>query len=79
VILRRRRVPIFPLLVLVVSVVISVSVTIGETRYRAVAEVPLVLGAAVALDAGLGRAARHGRRREAGDERPADAVVAPVD
>jgi 4-amino-4-deoxy-L-arabinose transferase-like glycosyltransferase len=79
VILRRRRVPVFPLLALVVSVVISVSVTIGETRYRAVAEVPLVLGAAVALDAVLGRAARHGKRREPGDERPADAVVARVD
>jgi hypothetical protein len=38
-----------------------------------------VLGAAVALDAVLGRAARHGKRREPGYERPADAVVARVD
>jgi hypothetical protein len=79
VILRRRRVPIFPLLAMVVSVVLSVSVTIGETRYRAVAEVPLVLGAAVALDAVIGRLARRGKRQEAVDEDPAGAELARVD
>jgi 4-amino-4-deoxy-L-arabinose transferase-like glycosyltransferase len=79
VILRRRRVPIFPLLALVVSVVLSVSLTIGETRYRAVAEVPLVLGAAVALDAAIGRVARGARKRLSGDEHPVDTVLARVD
>ncbi len=52
-ILRRRRVPVFPLLVPIVSVALTVSLTFGETRYRALAEVSLVLGAAVAFDAVL--------------------------
>jgi 4-amino-4-deoxy-L-arabinose transferase-like glycosyltransferase len=75
VILRRRRVPIFPLLALIVSVVLSVSVTIGETRYRAVAEVPLVVGAAVALDAAIARVLDRRRRREPEDQRPEEAKV----
>lgn len=43
----------FPLLVPIVSVALTVSLTFGETRYRALAEVSLVLGAAVAFDAVL--------------------------
>jgi 4-amino-4-deoxy-L-arabinose transferase-like glycosyltransferase len=76
VILRRRRVPIFPLLALVVSVVLAVSFTIGETRYRAAAEVPLVLGAAVALDAAIARFVHRGKRRAPDDEVPAEATLA---
>jgi hypothetical protein len=34
---------------------LSVAVTIGETRYRALAEVALVLGAAVTIDAMISR------------------------
>jgi 4-amino-4-deoxy-L-arabinose transferase-like glycosyltransferase len=77
VILRRRRVPVFPLLALIVSVVLSVSVTIGETRYRAAAEVPLVLGAAVALDTAMARVVARRKRREPEDQRPEEAK-APV-
>jgi hypothetical protein len=51
VILRRRRVPVFPLLAIMLTPALSVAVTIGETRYRALAEVALVLGAAVTIDA----------------------------
>ena len=53
VILRRRRVPIYPLLVFVATSVIAVAVTFGEVRYRAAAEIPIVLLAAVAFDAVL--------------------------
>ncbi len=68
VILRRRRVPIYPLLVFVATSVIAVAVTFGEIRYRAAAELPIVLLAAVAIDAallpsmrfaGASRASRH--------------------
>ncbi len=48
--LRRRRVPVFPLLAFIVNVALTVAVTFGETRYRALAEVPLVLSGAVGID-----------------------------
>jgi 4-amino-4-deoxy-L-arabinose transferase-like glycosyltransferase len=60
VILRRRKVSLLPPLFLVALVVITVAVTFGQTRYRAPAEVTLVLLAAVAIDAVL--AARAARR-----------------
>jgi hypothetical protein len=59
VIMRRRRIPITPFLALLGSVVLTVALTIGETRYRAVAEVPLVVGTAVAIDALFTRFARR--------------------
>jgi 4-amino-4-deoxy-L-arabinose transferase-like glycosyltransferase len=49
--LRRRRVPISPILATVGVVTIAVALTFGQTRYRASAEVVLVLGGAVALAA----------------------------
>lgn len=49
VVLRRRRVSLVPLLGCVVTVVVASGLTIGQTRYRALAEVPLVLLAAVTL------------------------------
>jgi 4-amino-4-deoxy-L-arabinose transferase-like glycosyltransferase len=51
IVLRRRHIPVFPLLAFALSVALAVAVAFGETRYRAVAEVPLVLGAAIGLDA----------------------------
>jgi hypothetical protein len=54
ILLRRRRVPTFPLVALVCSVVVTVALTFGQFRYRAMAEVALVVLAAVALDS-LGR------------------------
>jgi 4-amino-4-deoxy-L-arabinose transferase-like glycosyltransferase len=50
VILRRRRIPIFPLLAVGLTVVFSVGVTFGTTRYRSPFEVSLVLMSAVLLD-----------------------------
>jgi 4-amino-4-deoxy-L-arabinose transferase-like glycosyltransferase len=57
VVLRRRRVAIFPLLSFVAIAAVAVLPTIGDVRYRATAEIPLILLASVAVDAAL-----HGRR-----------------
>jgi 4-amino-4-deoxy-L-arabinose transferase-like glycosyltransferase len=62
VIARRRSTPIYPLLVFVIAVVLAVLPTIGSVRYRAPAEIPLVILAAVALEAAL-RAFRDRRGR----------------
>ncbi len=73
VILRRRRVPIYPLLAIVATAVITVLPTIGDVRYRAGAEVPLVLLAAVAVNAVLpgARASLSSERaRHAEDDQP---------
>jgi 4-amino-4-deoxy-L-arabinose transferase-like glycosyltransferase len=61
VILRRRRVPILPLVALVGMVGVATVITFGQTRYRAPAEVAIVVLATVAFDAALTRT-RHGRR-----------------
>jgi Dolichyl-phosphate-mannose-protein mannosyltransferase len=58
VVLRRRRVPSFPLVALVVSVAVTVVLFYGSTRFRAPAEPALVILAAVAVDA-LVRRLRH--------------------
>ena len=55
IVLRRRRTPIYPLLAFVATVVITVATTFGETRYRAAAEVSIVLLAGVGIDAVLPR------------------------
>lgn len=48
---RRRKIPIYPLLAFPIIVALSVALTIGAVRYRAPAEIPLVLLAAIAVDA----------------------------
>jgi hypothetical protein len=53
VVLRRRRVPIYPVLVFVATIVVAVAVTFGDERYRAGAEVSFVLLAAIGVDAAL--------------------------
>ncbi|HEY8544558.1 MAG TPA: glycosyltransferase family 39 protein, partial [Acidimicrobiales bacterium] len=58
VVLRRRRVPVAPLVGFVGTVAIAAGLTIGQIRYRALAEVPIVLLAAVAVDA-LATPLRH--------------------
>ena len=55
VILPRRRVPLYPLLAFIVTVVLTVGVAYGETRYRAAAEVSIALLAAVGIDAFIPR------------------------
>jgi 4-amino-4-deoxy-L-arabinose transferase-like glycosyltransferase len=67
VILRRRRVPIYPLLAFVATAVIAVAVTFGEIRYRAAAEIPIVLLAAIAIDALLPSMRFAGPSRDAHD------------
>ncbi|MGH9249137.1 MAG: glycosyl transferase, partial [Acidimicrobiales bacterium] len=47
---RRRQIPIQPLLAFPLMVLLSVALTIGAVRYRAPAEIPLVLLAAFAID-----------------------------
>src|SRR4051794_22077627 len=54
--LRKRKIPVFPLLALFGIVVVTVAITFGQTRYRAPAEVSLVLLAAVGIQAALTRA-----------------------
>jgi 4-amino-4-deoxy-L-arabinose transferase-like glycosyltransferase len=68
VILRRRRTPVYPLVVLPVIVLVAVGIALGSNRYRASAEGALVVLAAVTLDAGSRKwSARHpGGRRTAG-------------
>ena len=75
VVLRRRRVPVFPLAALAVVVSVAVVMTFGNTRYRAPAEVALVVLSAVALSA-LGRRREPAPQPEAADE-ATPVLVAP--
>jgi 4-amino-4-deoxy-L-arabinose transferase-like glycosyltransferase len=61
--LRRRRVPLYPLVAFFITVVVAVGTGIGDPRYRAAAEVPLVLLAAVGIDNLARRAGGASRRR----------------
>jgi 4-amino-4-deoxy-L-arabinose transferase-like glycosyltransferase len=51
---RRKRVPLFPLLVPIVIVLFAVGLSLGSNRYRASAEVVLVVLAAIAIDRVIG-------------------------
>ncbi len=51
IVLRRLRVPLYPLLAFFATVIITVATTFGETRYRAAAEVSIVILAAIGIDA----------------------------
>jgi hypothetical protein len=53
VVLRRRRIPIFPYLAIALSVTITVALSFGITRYRAPFDVVMPLLSAVAIDAFL--------------------------
>jgi 4-amino-4-deoxy-L-arabinose transferase-like glycosyltransferase len=50
VILRRRRIPVFPLIAVGLDVVVAVTIAFGNTRYRTPFEVSLVLLSAVQID-----------------------------
>lgn len=75
---RRRGIPVYPILVYFLVVVWAVALTIGAVRYRAPAEVPLVLLAAVGIDELIVRGLER-RRQAQPDARtdPSPAVVAP--
>jgi hypothetical protein len=53
IVLRRRGIAIYPLLAFVATIVIAVAIAFGDTRYRAGAEITLVLLAAIGIDAVL--------------------------
>ena len=61
--LRRRRVPVYPLLAIGLDVVIAVALTFGQTRYRSAFEMSLAImgavGAEAVVRAGVGRWRRH--------------------
>ncbi len=59
VMLRRRRVPLSPLVATVITVSLATAIAFGQTRYRVTAEVSVVLLAAVGID-GLWIAGRNG-------------------
>ncbi len=72
--LRRRHVPLTPLLAVIASVAVTVGFVYGTTRFRAPAEVPLVLLGAIGVDVVIGRVRRRLRdRREAAAESPTEA------
>ncbi len=49
--MRRRKVPIYPLVAIAVIATFAAAITFGVTRYRAPAEVALVLAAAIGAGA----------------------------
>ena len=61
---RRACIPVYPLLAFPLVVLISVLPTIGSVRYRAPAEIPLIILAAVGIDAAIRAWRRHTARRE---------------
>jgi 4-amino-4-deoxy-L-arabinose transferase-like glycosyltransferase len=70
VITRRRRIPLYPLLAFPIVTVLAVALTIGAVRYRAPAEIPLALLAAVAIDALVGRWTRRSGQTASGTALP---------
>ncbi len=78
VVLRRRRVPIFPYIAIAVSVTVTVALSFGITRYRAPVDAVLPVIAAVGVDA-IWRRTHRGRARGAAPiDTPAE-PVAPVE
>lgn len=83
VLLRRRGIPISPMVGLMVAVTLTAVISFGITRYRVPADVGLVILAAVAGEAILGRlrARRRGASSVVGEDRdaaPEDRVAAPA-
>ena len=84
VILRRRRIPVFPLLAVGLDVLISVAITFGQTRYRTTFEVSLVLLASVQLEWFWSRLGRRSARDGASEGAaihagPADGAGGPAE
>jgi 4-amino-4-deoxy-L-arabinose transferase-like glycosyltransferase len=72
-VLRARRIPVFPLVALAINVTITVMLAFGQTRYRVTAEPAIVLLAAAALDHAW--VARATRARPVVRERPTEPVA----
>jgi 4-amino-4-deoxy-L-arabinose transferase-like glycosyltransferase len=80
--LRRRRVPLTPLLAVLGAVALTVGFVYGTTRFRAPAEISLVLLGSVGIDAGIrriGARMRDRRRTPAQKETQATSVAAGVE
>jgi hypothetical protein len=75
VVMRRRRVPIIPLVAIVVIATFAAAITFGVTRYRAPAEVPLVLAASI----GAAAVWTHWRARRVRTPVPAETDGYPLD
>jgi 4-amino-4-deoxy-L-arabinose transferase-like glycosyltransferase len=78
VILRRRRIPSFPLWAIGLNVVCSVALTFGQTRYRTTFEVSLVLLAAVQLEWLWSRLRRGGDSEPEPAGEPGAGLVPPA-
>jgi hypothetical protein len=76
VVMRKRRVPISPMIAIVAMVTVTAAISIGITRYRVGADVMLVVLGGVGVDAlwRLFEARRRGRRPV---PRPESELVAP--
>jgi hypothetical protein len=75
--LRRASVPLFPLLSFLAAVSVGVAMSFGAVRYRALAEVPVVVLAAVGVDALWGRV-RRGASIEARNASTTSSASSPV-
>jgi hypothetical protein len=80
VVMRRRRIPIFPFLAVAAALTITVAMSFGITRYRAPVDAVLPVLAAVGIDAALRRWwRRHEAPPGAAEPTPEPALPAPVD
>jgi 4-amino-4-deoxy-L-arabinose transferase-like glycosyltransferase len=80
IVLRGRRIPVFPLLAPVATVLVTVALIFGQTRYRATAEVSVVVLAAVATEALLDELRRRrssSAAAHASGQRPRPRVAGP--
>lgn len=78
IVMRRRPVPLFPLLVVPGIVLLAVAITFSQTRYRAPAEPALVVLAAVAVDALVARRTGESADDAGEPSSPPTEVAVPV-
>jgi 4-amino-4-deoxy-L-arabinose transferase-like glycosyltransferase len=78
VVLRRRRIPIFPFLAIVAATTITVASSFGITRYRAPVDVIMPLLAAVAIDATIKWFSRRRAHGKAAPDEPASVEPVPL-
>lgn len=75
VVLRRRRIPVYPLLVEFLIVAIAAATTFGLIRYRAASEVPLLILAAAGIDGAWTWLTTRRRRQTVEDSEPRDEAL----
>jgi hypothetical protein len=79
IVLRRRKIPVYPLVALIALVFITITIMFGQNRYRASAEPALAILAAVAVDALWGRWRRRHQPEggESSEPPPVDSPPVP--